>query len=187
MRTTRAALLVAAAGLAVSLIWALTSLLDQVQRPAQFSRTALPGQVQVLLTQPGPHVVYHEVVTGSDATTPLPASEVDVRGPDGALVPVEPYLGELQYDHDGALGSAVGVFSATLTGPYLVAVADGPGTGGAIAVGDDLAPGVVRAIALPAVTAIAALALAALLVLMPSLARQREPLTSRPDSSRGLP
>lgn len=177
MRTTRAALLVAAAGLAVSLIWALTALLDQVQQPDQFSRTAIPGQVQVAVTQPGLHVVYHEVVTGSGAPPMLPAAEIEIRDPEGALVPVEPYPGVLRYDHDGALGTAVGLFSAQRTGTYVVSAADRHAVGGAIAVGDDLAPGVVRALALPALTATGAIALAALLVLMPPLARQPERIT----------
>lgn len=181
MRTTRAAALVAGAGLAVSLIWALTALVDQVQRPAQFARATLPGQVQVELTQPGPHVIYHEAAPGSGATESatgsLSASEVDIRDPDGALVPVEPYGADLRYDHDGVLGTAVGLFSAPRTGTYLVTVADRSRVGGAIAVGDDLAPGVVRAIALPTLTAVGALAVAALIVLMPALARQPEPIT----------
>jgi hypothetical protein len=177
MRTTRAAILVATAGLAVGLIWGLTALVDQVQRPGEFTRTPLPGQVQVALTQPGPHVIYHEVAPDSGATRSLPAAEVDIRDPDGALVPVEPYSADLRYDHDGVLGSAVGLFSAPRTGTYLVTAADGAGVGGAIAVGDDLAPGVIRAIALPALTAGGALVVAVLIVLMPALARRAAPIS----------
>jgi hypothetical protein len=176
MKTTRAAILVATSGLAVGLIWGVTALVDQVQRPGQFARTALPGQVQVELTQPGPHVIYHEVAPDSGPTRWLPASEVDIRDPDGAQVPVEPYSSDLRYDYDGVVGRAVGLFSAPRTGTYLVTVAGRSGVSGAIAVGDDLAPGVIRAIVLPALTAGAALAVAALIVLRPATARRPEPV-----------
>jgi hypothetical protein len=173
MSTARAAVLIAAVGLAVGLIWAVTGLLDQVQRPAQFSRAALPGGVQVVLTQPGRHVVYHEAPGGSPTLT---ADQVEVRAPDGALLPVQPYRADLRYDRADALGAAIGLFTATRTGTYLVSSPDRTGAGGSIAVGDDLAPDVARAVALPALTAMGALILAALIALSPSFARQRTPI-----------
>lgn len=174
MRATRAAILVAATGLVVCLIWAATALLDQVQEPAHFTRAAVPGQLQVVLTQPGPHVIYHEVARGQGATPSLPVIALEVSDPDGAPVPVERYLSDLRYDHEEALGTAVALFSAPRTGTYVVTASDPDGVGGAIAVGDDLAPGVARALALPALTAGAALALAALLVVLPQQVGQPE-------------
>jgi hypothetical protein len=174
MRATRAAILVAATGLVVCAIWAATALLDQVQEPAHFTRAAVPGQLQVVLTLPGPHVIYHERARGPGASQSRPVAALEVSDPDGAQVRVEQYRNDLRYDHDDTLGTAVAIFSAPRTGTYAVTASDPDSAGGAIAVGDDLAPGVVRALALPALTAAAALALAALLVVIPLRVGQPE-------------
>lgn len=187
MRATRAAILVAVTGLAVGLIWALTALLDQVQQPEHFTRAAVPGQVHVVLTQPGPHVVYHELASGPGPSQSLPVAHLEVRDPHGAPVHVEPYRTDLRYDHGGALGTAVARFSAPRTGTYLVTASDPDGIGGAIAVGDDLAPGVARALVLPALTAGVALALAALLVLVPLGAGHPSPATDPSPHREVLP
>lgn len=175
MRTPKAAVLVAAAGVVVALVWAVTALLDQVQRPAQFSRADLPGEVAVELTQPGPHVIHHETTAGSVGMPAVRASDIEVRDPDGARVVVQPHTADLRYDHAGMLGTAVGVFTATRTGTYVISAPTA--AGGSLAVGDDLAPGVVRAIALPALTALGSLALAAALVLSPARTRPYDPIT----------
>ncbi len=172
MRYTRTALVIAVAGLAVSLIWALTALRDQVQRPDQFARADVPGRVQVELTQPGPHVVYYEVADGADVAQ-LPTAAIEVLDSAGVVVPVDPYRADLRYDHDGFQGRAVGQFTAPRTGVYLVTTSART-SAGVIAVGDDLAPGVVRAIALPSLIAVGALVVATLLLLVPAGARQPE-------------
>ncbi len=172
MKATRAATLMAATGLIVCLIWAATALLDQVQKPAEFTRAAVPGQLQVLLTQPGPHVIYREVTPD----TAPPTVTLKVTAPDGSPVPVTTYPADLSYDHEDALFTAVALFSAPRTGTYTVTASD---AGGAIAVGDDLAPDVMRAITLPALTAGAALALAGLLLVLQHVEHTTTPVTPR--------
>lgn len=174
MRAARAAFLVATTGVVVCLIWAATALLDQVQEPAHFSRAAVPGKLQVVLTQPGPHVIYREAARGRAAPASAPGMALEVRDPDAAPVPVEPYLGDLRYDHGGARGTAVALFWAPRAGTYVVVASAPDAVGGVIAVGDDLAPDIARALALPSLTAVVAFALAALLVVLPQKVGQPE-------------
>ena len=159
------AALVAIVGVTSVTEWCVTGILDQIQAPAEFVRTDVPGTVSVVLTQVGQHVVYLE----GDDPTAVSASEVVVTGADGTAVSVRPYALDLRYDvpdRPGTLGTAIAMFDAARTGSYSV------GTGATVAdprarlaVGDDLAPATVRAVVLPSLAALlsvlAALALAA--------------------------
>jgi hypothetical protein len=143
------AVLVAVVGATATALWAVTGFLDQVQRPDQFARTEVPGVVSVAITQTGSHVIYLE----GSAPVDLDAADLTVIGPQGAAVEVRPYALDLRYDVPGApgqVGTAVAVFDAGRTGPYQVgiqAVAADQTTH--LAVGDDLAPEVIRTVAVP--------------------------------------
>jgi hypothetical protein len=153
--------LVAVVGATAAVIWAVTGFLDQVQRPEQFARTAVPGVASVTVSQTGPHVIYLE---GAGPVT-LDAADLTVIGPQGAPVEVLPFALDLRYDAPGApgrVGTAVAVFHAARTGTYQVgasAQADPRTTATTLAVGDDLAPDVIRSVAVP--TAIGVLAVLA--------------------------
>ena len=158
LRFTLAALL-AVVGVTAAGLWGVTAVLDQIQRPEEFVRVDIPGEVSVSITRTGPHVVYYE----GDEPRPAP-EDIDVTGPDGAGLPVRGYGADLRYDVPGTndargaggrVGSAVGVFTTERAGAFTVgtdATADG-----VLAVGDDLAPGVARAIVLPALLGVLAL------------------------------
>lgn len=184
-RPTRAGYLVAAmlaiVGLGAAALWAATGVLDQVQRPETFTRAAAPGPLHVDLTRPGLHVVYVEAASDdvARATVVVIATSVTVLDPAGSQVPVRPYRKDLTYHHGGAVGKAVAVFDAPEAGTYRLTTIDAPGIPPmALAVGDDLAPGVVRAIALPALTALATLVLATLLAV--ATARRAGPPAQTP-------
>ena len=174
LRYTLAALL-AVVGLAAAALWGVTAILDQTQRPEEFVRVDIPGEVSVSITRTGPHVVYYE----GDGPRPAP-EDIDVTAPDGADLPVRSYGPELRYDvpgtndtrgEGGEVGSAVGVFTTERTGTFVVgseAIASG-----ALAVGDDLAPGIARAVVLPALLGV--LAVVGGLVLAVSTAVRRSP------------
>lgn len=152
------AALLAIVGIAAAGLWGITAVLDQTQRPEEFVRVDIPGEVSVSITSTGPHVVYYEGVE------PEPTAEqIDVTGPDGAGIPVRDYGADLRYDvpgtydargEGGVTGAAVGVFTTERTGTHTVGT-DASGDG-ALAVGDDLAPGVTRAIVLPALLGVLA-------------------------------
>ncbi|HEX6888604.1 MAG TPA: hypothetical protein VF143_10910 [Candidatus Nanopelagicales bacterium] len=155
------AVLVAVVGATAAALWAVTGFLDQVQRPEQFARAEVPGVTSVAITQTGPHVVY---VEGSGSGT-VEAADLAVIGPQGAPVGVRPYVGDLRYDVPGApgrVGTAVAVFDAGRTGTYQVGTGAGTADHGiattaTLAVGDDLAPEVIRTVVVPSVIGILAL------------------------------
>ena len=109
----------------------------------------MPGIASVEITQTGSHVIYVE----GAGPVELTAADLTVIGPQGAPVQVRPYALDLRYDvpgAPGALGTAVAVFDADRTGTYRVgteAVLAGGTT--TLAVGDDLAPEVIRSVAVP--------------------------------------
>ena len=147
------AALVAIIGLTTAIVWCVTGIRDQTQAPAAFVRVEVPGTVSVVLTQVGQHVVYYE----GDDPTALSAGQVEVTAANGAAIEVRPYAHDLRYDlphQPGVVGTAIAVFDADRTGSYSIgtkAIVAGPGA--RLAVGDDLAPATVRAIAFPALLA----------------------------------
>jgi len=157
--------LLAAVGVTAAGLWGVTAVLDQIQRPEEFVRVDIPGEVSVSMTSTGRHVVYYE------GAEPRPVAEqIDVTGPDGAGVAVRGYGLDLQYDvpgtndsqgEGGQVGTAVGVFTTDQTGTFTVGTE--ASTDGVLAVGDDLAPGVLRAVVLPALLGVLALVSASVL------------------------
>lgn len=177
MQRIRLAALVLAVGLLAAGVWAAAAVLDQIQRPADFVRTAVPGSVSVTLNQVGAHVVYFETrpAEASDRYSRPDSSLVTVTGPRGSDLQVRPYPAQLRYDYDGALGTAVAVFDTQRTGTHVVSMASS-GAAGQMAVGDDLAPGLLTALLPPALTALASLVLAVLLVWAPTRRRPNRQL-----------
>ena len=159
------AVLVAVVVVTTATVWGVTGVLDQVQQPERFVRADISTGFSLTLTQVGPHVIYYE---GRDPTE-VSADQLTVVDAAQRSVPVRPYRLDLRYDapgKPGVLGTAIGVFDADRTGVYLIrtdaTVSDAQGQ---LAVGDDLAPGMVRAIGIPGLAAllslIAAITLAA--------------------------
>lgn len=148
------AILVAVVGATAAALWATTGFLDQIQHPEQFARTEVPGIASVGITQTGSHVVYVEG-TGS---VELAAADLTVIGPRGTYVEVRPYELDLRYDVPGApgqVGTALAVFYADRTGTYHVGTqAVAADQSSSLAVGDDLAPEVIRTVAVPTVVGI---------------------------------
>jgi len=159
------AILVAVVGVTTAAVWGVTGVLDQVQQPQGFARADISAGVSLTLTQVGPHVIYYE---GHDPAA-VSANQLTVLDAAQRAVPVRPYRLDLRYDvpgQPGALGTAIAVFDANRTGPFVIRTdATVQDAQAQLAVGDDLAPGLVRAIAIPGLAAllslIAAITLAA--------------------------
>ena len=159
------AVLVAVIGVTTAAIWGVTGVLDQVQQPEGFVRADISNGVSVTLTQVGPHIIYYE---GHDPTA-VSADQLKVVDAAQRAVPVRPYGLDLRYDvpgKPGTLGTAIAVFDANRTGSFVIRTdATVQDAQAQLAVGDDLAPGTVRAIAIPGLAAllslIAAITLAA--------------------------
>lgn len=163
---------VAVVGLTASVVWATVGLSDQTRRPAEMVTSTTPGSVTVQISRPGTHVVYLEsavptAVRDLDPLLGLKPSDLIVAGPEGSIQ-VTAYPLDLRYDAprggSGVLGQAIATFRADLPGDYVVSTAIRLADPNArIAVGDDLAPDVLRAVLLPLASAALSLALAVLL------------------------
>lgn len=163
LRLTLAAV-VAIVGLTASIVWAAVGLADQTRRPAAMVTTTTPGSVIVQITTPGTHVVYLESAVATTARDLVPslgltASDVTVTAPDARAVETRDYPLDVRYDSPrggpDVVGQAFAEFDADQSGIYVVATDVAlEDTTARIAVGDDLAPGVLRAILLPILTGI---------------------------------
>ena len=155
------AVLVAVVGVTTAAVWGVTGVLDQVQQPEGFVRADISTGVSLTLTQVGPHVIYYE---GHDPTA-VSADQLKIVDAAQRAVPVRPYGLDLRYDvpgKPGTLGTAIAVFDANRTASFVIRTdATVQDAQAQLAVGDDLAPGTVRAIAIPG--------LAALLSLIPAI------------------
>jgi hypothetical protein len=163
-------LLVLAVGLTSSVVWGVATVTRQLDLPRTLARAAVPASVAVDVDARSPLVVYWERPADRDGGDPagpgLTAADLAVTAPDGEPVPVLPYTGELTYDlpDEALIGTAVGVVVPGTPGVYRFGAPGAP-AGTRLAVGPDLAPGLVRALLLPAggvlVTLLAAGVLAA--------------------------
>jgi len=151
------AALVAVVGVTTAAVWGATGVLDQVQQPEGFVRANISTGVSLTLTHVGPHVIYYE---GHDPTA-VSADQLTVVDAAQRAVPVRPYRLDLRYDvpgQPGALGTAIAVFDANRTGPFVIRTdATVQDAQAQLAVGDDLAPGLVRAVAIPGLAALISL------------------------------
>lgn len=168
------AAVVALVGLTASIAWAVVGVTDQSLRPAEMLTTEIPGAVSLDINRPGAHVVYLESavpaeVRGLDPLLGLAVADLDVTDPDGAPVGLEAYGRDLRYDAardgEGVIGEAIAVFDAKKPGAYRISTSAQPGDPAArIAVGDDLAPGVLRAVLLPLLSGVLSVLFAVVLV-----------------------
>jgi hypothetical protein len=150
------AVLVAVVGVTTAAIWGITGVLDQVQKPEGFARADIPNSVSLTLTQVGPHVIYYE---GPDPSA-VSADQLTVLDAARRSVPVRPYGLDLRYDvpgEPGTLGNAIAVFDADRTGSFVIRTDAAVDAHGQLAFGDDLAPGMVRAMAIPGLAALLSL------------------------------
>jgi hypothetical protein len=167
------AAIVAVLGLTAALVWGAVGTSTTQDQVDGFDRLAVPGATTVTVTNPGTMVVYHEsaaevaryaepTATGRSATRWDPGTRttvtvrypsdaptwqqlgLSVTGPGGAAVPVATYRSSARYDLDpGRAGRAVATFEATTAGPYRVSAARATEAGATLAMGDDIARGVV--------------------------------------------
>ena len=151
------AVLVAVVGVSTAAVWGVTGVLDQVQQPRGFVRAEISTGISVTLTQVGPHVIYYE---GHDPTA-VSADQLKIVDAALGAVAVRPYGLDLRYDvpgKPGTLGTAIAVFDADRTGSFVIRTdATVQDAQAQLAVGDDLAPGMVHAIAGPALAALLSL------------------------------
>ncbi len=122
-------------------------------------RTEVPGEVAVEMAQGEGQVVYVERETWV-AVTPLDIDvELEVSGPDGDPVPVEPYDTLVDYRWFGVVGQAYATFDATTSGTHIVAVEGQVDADTRITVGPSLSTWPFWQLAGPAVLLVLALAL----------------------------
>jgi hypothetical protein len=168
-----AAAVVAVLGLTAAFLWGAVGIHTTQDRVDGFDRLAVPGTVTVSVTDPGTMVVYHEsaaevarsaepTATGRPVTRWDPGTRtiitvgypsdaptwqqlgLSVTGPGGVAVPVATYRSSTRYDLEpGRAGRAVATFEATTAGPYRVSAARATEAGATLAVGQDIARGVV--------------------------------------------
>ncbi len=157
---------VAAVGLTASVVWAAVGLSDQTRRPAEMVTATTPGSVTVRIARPGTHVIYLEsavptAVRDLDPVLGLTATDLTVdrsrgvhrrRAPLHARPAVRRASRWLRCRRSGRRD-----VRRRPVGRYVVAtdvrLADPTAR---IAVGDDLAPGVLRAVLLPMLTGLLA-------------------------------
>ena len=167
------AAVVAVLGLTAALVWGAAGTSNTLDRVNGFDRLAVPGATSVSVTDPATMVVYHEsaaevaryvepTATGRPATRWDPGTRttvtvpsvadaptweqlgLSVTGPGGATVPVATYRSSARYDLEpGRAGRAVATFQATTPGAYRVSAVRASEAGATLAVGDDIARGVV--------------------------------------------
>jgi hypothetical protein len=167
------AAVVAVLGLTAAFLWGALGTGNTLDRVDGFDRLAVPGATTVSVTDPGTMVVYHEsaaegaryaepTANGRIATRWDPGTRtivtvryagdtptwqqlgLTVTGPDGGAVPAATYRSSARYDLEpGRAGRALATFEATTAGPYRVSAARASESGATLAVGGDVARGVV--------------------------------------------
>jgi hypothetical protein len=167
------AALVAVLGLTAAFLWGAIGIHTTQDRVDGFDRLAIPGATIVSVTEPGTMVVYHEsaaevaryaepTATGRPVTRWDPGTRtvvtvsypadaptwqqlgLVVTGPGGVAVPVATYRSSARYDLEpGRAGRAVATFQAATPGPYRVSATRATEGGATLAVGEDIARGLV--------------------------------------------
>jgi hypothetical protein len=167
------AAIVAALGLTAAFLWGAVGIHTTADRVDGFDRLAVPGAMTVSVTDPGTMVIYHEsaaevaryadpTATGRPSTRWDPGTRtivtvrypndaptwqqlgLQVTGPGGTTVPVATYRSSTRYDLEpGRAGRAVATFQATTPGAYRVSATRTIEARGALAVGEDIARGLV--------------------------------------------
>jgi hypothetical protein len=129
------AAVVATLGLAAAIAFGVTGTLRTLDRPDDFARAAIPGTLTVTGAAGGRQVVYYE----GDTRPRWRRLDVRVIRPDGAAVPVSAYHGDLEYDHQGRVATAIATFATHRSGRYRVTTTAAVEPGAKLAVGRDLA------------------------------------------------
>jgi hypothetical protein len=129
---------------------------------ARYVEPTANGRLAATRWDPGTRTIVTVPYTGEAPT--WQQLGLSVTGPGGGAVPVAAYRSGARYDLEpGRAGRAVATFEATTAGPYRVSAARASEAGAALAVGDDLARGVVLtrlgAVILGLVTVLTAVAL----------------------------
>jgi hypothetical protein len=188
------AAVVAVLGLTATFLWGAVGIHTTQDRVDGFDRLAVPGATTLSVADPGTMVIYHEsaaevarhvapTANGRTATRWDPGTRtlvtvpsagdaptwhqlgLSVTGPGGAVLPVATYRSSAGYDVvPGRAGRAVATFQAPTAGPYRVSAARAAEAGATLAVGQDIARGVVLtrlgAVVLGLVTVLVAVPLA---------------------------
>ena len=167
------AAVVAVLGLTAAFLWGAVGIHTTQDRVDGFDRLAVPGVTTMLVTDPGTMVAYHESAgevaryaeptanrriatrwdpaTRTVVTVSYPSDAptwqqlgLSVTGPGGVAVPVATYRSSARYNLEpGRAGRAVATFEATTAGPYRVSATRDGEAGATLAVGADIARGVV--------------------------------------------
>jgi hypothetical protein len=188
------AAVVAVLGLMAAFLWGAVGIHTTQDRLDGLDRLTVPGATTVSVTDPGTMVVYHEsaaevaryaepTATGRMATRWDPGTRtivtvrypsdaptwqqlgLQVTGPGGVAVPVGTYRSSARYVLEpGRAGRAVATFQVTAAGPYQVSATRATEAGATLAVGQDIARGLVLtrlgAVVLGLVTVLTAVPLA---------------------------
>jgi hypothetical protein len=192
-------------GLTAAFLWGAVGIHTTADRVDGLARLAVPGATTVSVTDPGTMVIYHEsaaevaryatpTANGRPATRWDPATRtvvsvpyvgdaptweqlgLQVSGPDGAAVPMAAYRSSARYDLEpGRAGRAVATFLATTPGPYRVSAAGATEAGATLAVGGDIARGVVLTTLGATVLALMTVLVAVPLAVVTYRARSRTP------------
>jgi hypothetical protein len=192
-------------GLTAAFLWGAVGIHTTGDRVDGFARLAVPGATTVSVTDPGTMVIYHESAaevaryatptangrpatrwdpgTRTLVTVSFPADAptweqlgLQVSGPSGAVLPVATYRSSARYDLEpGRAGRAVATFPATTPGPYRVSAARATEAGATLAVGEDVARGVVLTTLGATVLALMTVLVAVPLAVVTYRARSRTP------------
>lgn len=138
-------LFVAGVTIVLAVGWLAGTLVSVTGEVGEFSRTEVPGEVELSADQPGRRVVYFERDTWFASRPSNPALTVKVTDPSGESVPVEQYGFPASYRLFGLLGEPVAHFEVKQAGTHRVmvtgeALSDRP----SVAVGNDIVPTAVR-------------------------------------------
>ncbi len=117
------------AGLIGAMAWVFLSYQALQNRLADLPRAAVPGQVAVDVPEPDTLTIYYEdptaegtfVVQASRSNTiTVSPVELTVTAPSGEAVEIAPYDGDLRFQHDGRVLTALATIDASAAGTYTI-------------------------------------------------------------------
>ena len=109
------------------------------------ARIAVPGHITVEVPEPTGLTIYYEdptarggfIVQASGSNTlAFPPVALAVNGPSGESVATVPYEGDLRFNHDGRVVTALATIDAPTAGTYTIAVSGNVPAGPLVSVGD---------------------------------------------------
>ena len=132
-------------GLIGSVVWAFFSYGGLQDRLAELPRSAVPGQVEVEVSEPQALTIFYEdptaegmfLVRSSDANVlEAPPVDLTVVGPAGERIQSQPYDRDLRFDHNDRVLIAVATIETASVGTYAIQVSGDVPVGAQISVGD---------------------------------------------------